>query len=173
MDRPPVSLAELRDTALGYAARGWHVFPLHTWRDGRCSCGNGGCPRPAKHPRTRHGLKEASIDSATIHAWWTRWPDANIAIATGAVSGIVVIDIDPRHGGPTSLEAWERDNGPLPRTLETETGGGGSHKVFLHPGFPVKNRTNLVPGVDVRGDGGYIVVPPSVHCSGGRYRWKR
>ena len=173
MGRPSVPGNDLRDAALSYAARGWHVFPLHTWRDGRCSCRRSACDSPAKHPRTTHGLKEASIDPPTIRAWWSRWPDANIGIATGAVSGFFALDIDPRHGGPASLEAWEREHGPLPRTLESETGGGGSHKLFLHPGFPVKNRTNFAPGIDVRGDGGYIDAPPSLHCSGGRYRWMR
>ena len=159
--------------ALGYVARGWAVFPLHTWREGRCSCSKEACDHPAKHPRTKHGVKDASTDPEVVRSWWARWPDANVGIATGAVSGFFALDIDPRHGGPASLEAWESEHGALPQTLESETGGGGSHKLFHHPGLSVKNRTNLAPGVDVRSDGGYIVAPPSLHPSGRRYQWKR
>jgi hypothetical protein len=131
------------------------------------------CDSPAKHPRTDHGLKDASTDSATIHKWWSRWPDANVAIVTGKASGVIALDIDPRHQGIDSLATWEQQHGAFPPTLESETGGGGLHKLFLHPGFPVKNRINLARGVDVRGDGGYIVAPPSIHSSGRRYRWIR
>jgi len=126
-----------------------------------------------KHPRTEHGLKDATIDEATIFGWWRRWPGANVGIVTGMASGLLVLDIDPRHGGVESLALLEREHGSLPETAEVSTGGGGRHILFLHPGFRVKNRANMMPGVDVRGDDGYIVAPPSLHASGRRYEWRR
>ena len=94
-----------------------------------------------------------------------------MAIVTGAVSGLVVVDIDPAHGGKDSLHQLERSHGPLPATLEALSGGGGRHLYFTHPGGVVHNRVGLAPGIDLRGDGGLIVAPPSVHPGGGRYRW--
>ncbi|MBI4581626.1 MAG: DUF3987 domain-containing protein, partial [Planctomycetes bacterium] len=105
-------------------------------------------------------------------AWWQRWPDANIGIQTGAPSGTVTLDIDPRHGGDSSLAALEAKHGELPATVEALTGGGGRHLSFQHPGGEVRNRTNLLPGIDVRGDGGYVVADPSIHASGIQYRWR-
>ena len=157
--------------ALGYADRGWPVIPLHTVRDGRCSCGKAKCDSPGKHPHTTHGLKDASTDERIIRQWWKRWPDANVGVVTGGRSGIVAIDIDPRHGGEDSLAGLERDHGELPETVEAITGGGGRHILFPHPGGYVKSR-NVTPGIDVKADGGYIVVEPSLHASGRRYAWE-
>ena len=105
-------------TALEYASRGWPVFPVHVPAGGGCSCGNPGCEHVGKHPRTQHGLLDATTDEATIRQWWTDWPDANIGFATGAASGIVVLDIDPRHGGDKTLAGWERQHGLLPHAVE-------------------------------------------------------
>jgi putative DNA primase/helicase len=117
------------------------------------------------------GLHDATTDEATIHGWWSQWPAANIAIATGAVSGLVVLDIDVDKGGLDSVHAWERKFGALPETLTSQTGSGGQHHLFQYPGFPVKNRVRIAPGIDVRGDNGYVVAPPSNHISGGSYSW--
>jgi len=159
------------DATLTYASRGWGVFPLHTPIGAGCSCGNPECERPGKHPRTLHGFRDASWDEKTIRQWWTQWPDANIGITTGAASGIVVFDIDPRHGGDDMLAEWEREHAPIPDTVEVCTGGGGRHIFFAHPGGHVKSR-GLAPGIDVKADGGYIVAPPSLHASGRRYEWE-
>jgi putative DNA primase/helicase len=147
---------------------GWQVFPLHSLRDGICTCGNSACASPGKHPRTAHGLKDATTDPEQIRAWWEQWPDANIGIATGAESDLVVIDVDPRHGG--TLEAL----GELPPTLTVHTGGGGWHLYLNYPdGMTIRNSasTKLGQGIDVRGEGGYVVAPPSLHVSGQRYTW--
>lgn len=166
-----------RDAALGYAARGWAVFPLHTILDGRCSCRRG-CPHAAKHPVTRHGLLEATVDPAQVRAWWGRWPWANVGVATGATSGLVVVDVDPAKGGGVSLDRVRSLMGSLPATLTAATGGGGWHLFFAHPGVEVRNTAGRLPGVaeplpglDLRGDGGYVVAAPSRHASGGTYRW--
>lgn len=155
-----------------YAARGWPVFPLHAVQDGRCTCGKADCQSPGKHPRPPRGLLDASTDADTIRQWWAKWPDANVGIVTGAASGLFVLDVDPGHGGDTSLADLLAVHGPLPETVESLTGGGGRHIFFKHPGGTIRNSAGkLGPGLDVRGDGGYIVAPPSVHVSGGCYQW--
>ncbi len=158
--------------ALWYASRGWPVLPLHAISGGRCTCGAADCASPGKHPRLPNGVHGATTDPTTIESWWTRWPDSGVGVATGAAAGVVVLDIDPRHGGGESLAALERVNGPLPQTVEAMTGGGGRHLLFRHPGGDIRNRSNVRPGIDVRGDGGYVVVAPSVHASGQTYCWR-
>lgn len=161
--------------ALEYAARGWRVFPLHSVADGRCSCGLRDCRDAGKHPRTEHGLHDACLDPSRITWWFAKWPDANLGIAAGATSGLVVLDIDPRHDGDESLAELQRRHGNLPATAEVLTGGGGRHLYFAHPGdgARLRNRAGLagLAGLDVRGDGGYVVAPPSLHASGQRYAW--
>jgi len=160
----------LVEVALRYAAHGWPVLPLHTPHGGRCSCTAADCGSPGKHPRTARGLHDASTDLDRIRAWWGRWPDANLGVATGAASGLLVLDVD-LPDGPATLARLETEHGRVPATCEQRTGSGGRQLLFAHPGQAVGNRTRLQPGIDVRGDGGYIVVPPSIHAKGGRYRW--
>ena len=163
----------LLESALHYARQGWPVLPLHSIRAGRCSCGRD-CGRAAgKHPRTPHGSSDASVDEAVIRAWWARWPAANLGVATGSVSGLLVLDVDPAHGGDESLEALVARHGSPARAPMSLTGGGGRHLLFAHPGFLVPSRCGAPgPGLDVRGDGGYIVAPPSRHRSGRLYEWE-
>lgn len=119
-------------------------------------------------------MKDASHDVATVDLWWATWPDANIGLACGAQSGVVVIDIDQRHGGYASFEEWESLRGqPLDTTLIALTGGGGRH-IFVqypHDGIPIPNRNGWLNGVDVKSDGGYVILAPGTHISGGVYRW--
>lgn len=166
-------MTDLLDQALGYAARGWHILPLHSVApDGACTCGRGDdCPSPAKHPRTRNGLLEATTDPDTIRAWFARWRDLNLGIRTGVISGILVLDVDPDHGGELSLEDLEQSYHPLPPGPRGLTGGDGMHYLFVHPDGEWGNRAAFRPGLDIRGDGGYIVAPPSLHISGNRYEW--
>lgn len=159
--------------ALALAALGIAVFPLHTPDGaGGCSCGRA-CGRDAgKHPRTPNGLLDAATDPATVAGWWGRWPGANVAAATGRASGFWVLDVDPGAGGEASIARLEGEYGELPPTWALETGGGGLHAWFRRPGAPVPcSVARLGPGLDVRGNGGYAVAPPSRHRSGGRYRW--
>jgi len=156
----------LLQAAMQYAGIGWLVLPLHNPVDGACSCGRA-CPSPAKHPRTLHGLQDATIDEATIAKWWRRWPEANIGVATGAQSGIIVLDVD----NLMSLRHLEAFHGHLPETASAIT-GKGKHLYFVHPIDHLSNSVNrLGPGLDIRGDGGYCVSPPSKHISGAVYRW--
>jgi hypothetical protein len=166
------------DAALAHARRGWPVFPLFepVWLlEGEpvvCSCGDGDCANIGKHPRTRRGFKDATTDEGEIRKAWEASPTANIGVPTGAVSGMVVLDIDPRHGGDDSLEALEAEYGKMPHTVEQLTGGGGRHLCFRHPGGTIRNKVGVRPGIDIRGDGGYIVVEPSLHASGRRYAFE-
>ena len=151
--------------------RGWSVLPLHYPVNQHCSCNNPNCTSQGKHPLTSHGLKDASASLEKVRLWWEENPNANCGILTGIESGIVVLDVDPRHGGLDSLAELQTQYGELPATLKVHTGGNGLHFYFKHPGVPIKNRTNMLPGLDFRGDGGYVVAPPSVHISQSSYLW--
>ena len=160
--------------AVVYARRGWPVFPCHSPvpLPVACTCGMPDCASPGKHPRIRRGLHSATTDEPQVRRWWERWPHANVGIRTGAESCLVVVDIDPAHGGTESLERLVNSNGRFFDTTRTvRTGGGGWHFYFRHPGGLVRNDTGrrLGPGIDVRGDGGYVLAPPSLHSSGNRY----
>jgi hypothetical protein len=159
--------------AEAYAARRWPVFPLHTPDSrGRCSCGRRLCDDAGKHPRTRRGVLDATVDGRIIEAWWRVWPSANLAIATGP-AGLAVLDVDPEHGGLESLERLGRRGIDLPLTLEARTGSGGRHLYYRRPdGIRIRNSAGrLGPGLDIRGEGGYVVAPPSLHASGRPYTW--
>ena len=158
--------------ALSYSGLGWPVLPLHSINDDRCTCRKVKCDSPGKHPRTKNGLKNATTDTGNIEKWWEQRPEANVGIRTGAEAGIIAVDIDPDRGGSVSQADWERQHAPMPETVEAITGGGGQHLLFAHPGGHVHNRSDMLLGIDVRADGGYIVAPPSRHISGDRYQWK-
>ena len=162
-------------SALTYAVRGWLVFPVFEIMDsGRCACPRAGCDSGGKHPRTFHGPKDAITSEEQIRRWWSRWPNANVAISTGSESGLVVLDVDPRHDGMRSLEEVEHVlGGFLPESPTVITGGGGTHTYFTAPddGKPVPSVSSMLPGLDVKADGGYVVAPPSIHISGQRYTW--
>jgi hypothetical protein len=160
------------ESALTYAKRGWLVIPIHTpTSDGSCSCGRPECPSKGKHPRTTNGYKDGTTDEAKIRSWWSKWPNANVGIVTGAESNLVVLDVDPRHDGDKALADLEKLHTHLPKTALVHTGGNGFHHLFLHPGFPIKNKVGVAPGLDIRGDGGLIVAAPSLHQSGNHYEW--
>lgn len=151
----------IRDTALKYAAAGYAVMPVK---------------RSDKAPYTPHGLKDATKDPDTIRQWWEQWPDANVAIACGAVSGnLVVIDVDNKNGksGDLSIDIWESEHGDFPDTVVAHTGSGGKHYYFrVKDPKAFKNRVEAIPAVDIRGDGAYVVAYPSVHENGKMYTWR-
>lgn len=158
------------DIALGYAAQGLAVVPLWGPHGRRCSCRAGlNCDRPGKHPRTRHGVSGATTDTKRIRAW--KWETANIGIATGERSGLVVLDVDPRNHGHVELCKLIGRLGKLPEGPTAFTGGRGVHLLFRYPGIALRGKA--APGVDVKADGGYVVAPPSVHSSGRTYDWLR
>jgi putative DNA primase/helicase len=159
------------ECAMAYADLGWPVLPL--WSvdaNGDCLCGKKDCPSPGKHPHGKyahHGLKDATTDGGAIGQWFNDGP-INIGIRTGTESGLVALDVDPGHGGNESRKKL----GDLPSTPRVQTGGGGEHHFFKHPGGNVCNSAGaLGPGLDIRADGGYVVAPPSLHTSGKEYKW--
>jgi hypothetical protein len=120
-----------------------------------------------------NGVKDATLDEAVIRRWWRIWPTANIAIATGQKSGLLVLDEDSYKGGDVSLRELQLLYAKLPDTPQQLTGGGGIQYFFAHPGQPVKNSVqNLGEGLDIRSDGGYVIAPPSLHRSGKAYQWE-
>lgn len=158
--------------ALEYARQGRPVFPCHTPSHDGCSCHRAACSSPGKHPRTPNGLRDASTDTRVVADWWRRWPAANIGVVTGRPSGLVVLDVDPEHGGVDSMRQLVAEHGPLPPGPRVRTGSGGWHVMFTWPGHAVPNSASRIgPGVDIRGDGGYVIAPPSLHADGDRYVW--
>lgn len=161
------------DAALCYAERGWRVFPVHGIVRSRCTCGRRGCSSPGKHPLTRRGVHEATTDEDVIRDWWRRWRSANVGIATGRHSGIVVVDIDL----PLALASLDHVLGLLPVTLTGLTGGGGVHLVYSCDRMLSNSAGRLpgverdLPGIDLRADGGYVLAPPSIHSRGWSYGW--
>jgi hypothetical protein len=151
--------------------RGWAIFPCHSIVNGACSCNNPACDSPGKHPRTYNGVKGASKGIEVVLGWARQFPACNWGVATGEPSGIVVFDIDVRKAnGFESFESLLVEAGiTAVETFTVATGGGGRHLYFGWNGKPVKNRVNFRPGVDVRGDGGYVILPGSNHISGGAY----
>jgi putative DNA primase/helicase len=116
------SISSRKKQALSYAGRGWHVLPLFASSDGECTCSKGkSCLHAGKHPRTPKGVKDATIRRKTIKAWWSKWPHANIGIATGASSGIFVLDVDG-DVGKASLKALQTEHEQLPKTVTVKTG---------------------------------------------------
>lgn len=159
--------------ALAYAARDWAVLPI--WPpgpDGKCTCGKPDCDRPGKHPvgsLAPKGVFSSTKDPDLIRRWWTEHPDANVGIATGALSNMDALDVDGDEGEAT-LRGLEKVHGEIPETPESLTGGGGRH-VFFQYRSGLKNAVRFAPGLDLRTTGGYIVAPPSLHASGRRYAW--
>jgi putative DNA primase/helicase len=169
---------EALDLLLRYALRGLRVVPLNGLDGaGNCECQpwrdkkkKGPCPTPGKHPRLRKWQELATTDATIIRKWHKSYPRANWGIATGR--GVFVLDNDPRHGGDDSLAVLVSRHGPLDDTLQALTGGGGSHRYYSVPsGVIIPNDVAFMPGLDVRVDGGQVVVPPSLHKSGNRYQW--
>lgn len=169
-------LADLRRAALNLSARGLRVHPLHGiavhWH---CTCSQPSkCQHPGKHPRLKAWQSKASWRDDTIGEWWDQWPNSNVGVATGHSSGVLVIHID-RFYGEQSIASWEQAHGAFPVTWQSST-GNGRHIWFRYPPLTdrdIGNRVDLVRGVDVRGNGGYVVAPCSQHMNGKVYQWVR
>lgn len=160
MSAPAVDLSstELLDAALGYAAKNLPVFP---------------CNQQNKRPLVPNGLNDASTDQDTVRGWWERWPDAMIGMPTGARTGFWALDVD-------DPEAFEACAIKSPATRRCNT-GKGYHLLFKYdPAREIRNSQRHpktgwpfpgLPGCEVRGEGGYVIVPPSLHPNGRRYQW--
>jgi hypothetical protein len=141
--------------ALQLADHGMAIFP---------------CQPRDKRPATTHGVKDATTDRNVVARWWQQGPDCNIGVATGAISGIMVLDIDDLDA-EAELRKLEVQHAALPATVESIT-ARGRHLFFRWPDREIRNSAGrLAPGIDVRGAGGYVIVPPSLHPTGRRYAW--
>lgn len=176
---PQAAPMNMLPAALAYAQKlGWPVIPLHSVKDGHCTCNRVACKNQGKHPLGNlvpNGLKDASVDPEVITQWWRTAPWANIGVVTGVISGLAVLDVDTVKGGDESLFEIQQKHGKLPDTVMAVTGSGGNHYLLKHPGPEIKIKnsvSNLGRGLDIRGDGGYIVVAPSLHLHGRRYEWE-
>ncbi len=143
--------------ARDYLRRGWSVIPIRA--------------REKVPSVAWETYQSRRATEAEVNAWFYRHPQANVGIVTGEISNLAVLDVDPQHGGAQSLRELEGQNEPLPRTVEAITGGRGRHLYFAYPPRPLRNRAGIAPGIDLRGQGGLIVAPPSIHPSGRPYTW--
>lgn len=154
----------IMEAALSYAKKGWYVFP---------------CRPNLKIPLTKHGVKDATTDESTIKAWWTRWPDANVALACGQRSGVYVVDVD--FEPEKNVDGWEslEDFPEMPMTVRQDSPRGGAHFLFK-TNDPPRNKNNFRNGIDIRSEGYYIMLTPSVsvqpcfeeeHPEGIVYEW--
>ena len=143
------------DAALGYSQRGFSIIPIK--------------PRDKKPLIPWKPYQNRRATEKEIEAWWDKWPNANVGIVTGVVSGLVVIDLDTQKA-KDNLKALlpDYDLTSVPRSRT----GNGWHLFFKHPGEPIQHRAGVIAGLDVRSDGGYVVAPPSVHSSGKVYQWE-
>ena len=146
--------------ALDYTRIGWHVFPIQ--------------PKSKIPFGGTHGHKDASTNPTVIHQWASKYGECNLGLATGKPSSCWVWDVDPRNGGDISLRDAEEKHGKLPDTLISHTPGGGVHYLFAMPkdGGDIPCTSNALPGCDVKGTGGYVVIPPSVGANGREYAWE-
>jgi Bifunctional DNA primase/polymerase, N-terminal len=153
----PVEAPQTLAAALAYLDLGWSVIPA---------------PVGAKRslvPWKRYQQTRPRPDE--WKAWARRWPRANLAVITGRLSGVVVVDVDPGRGGAAGIAGLEREHGVLPSTAVVATPSDGYHLYYRHPGGRVANSAGLLaPGVDVRGDGGLALLPPSRRGEG-VYEW--
>ena len=145
----------LLEHALKYAELGWKIIPI--------------VPRQ-KVPLTAHGVKDATDHPDVIRAWWEHWPDANIAVACGAASGVYAIDVDVKQAENVNGHESLKEFPPLPETIRQDTPRGGFHALYRATDPPA-NRTGFRPGIDIRSDGYYVVVAPSIHPNSGQYAW--
>jgi hypothetical protein len=150
-----LELLTSRDAVLAYRARGFSVIPIK--------------PKEKKPIVAWEPYQKEPASEATIQHWFESWPNANVGIVTGAVSGLVVIDVDTPETKDKLRELVPGfDFTAVPRSRT----GKGWQLFFQHPGVSTPNRAGIVPGLDVRGDGGYVVAPPSIHPNGKQYRWE-
>jgi len=143
------------EAALKYAQFGWAVFP---------------CAPRQKIPLTPHGVKDATRDAAQIRAWWDKWPEANIAVACGELSGVYVVDIDIKQATGVNGHISLQEFPDLPETVRQKTPRGGFH-AFYKTANPPANKNGFRPGIDIRSNGYYVVLAPSIHPNGSQYKW--
>jgi predicted P-loop ATPase len=130
------------------------------------------CGAGTKKARLKDWPNKASTDPAQIEKWFGGRSQSNPAVVAGFESGFFILDVDPKHGGAETLAAWVEKHGPLPETLTLKTPSGGRHLYFRWPnGGGIGNRGHVDAGIDIRGEGGYALIPPAVMADGTLYEW--
>jgi hypothetical protein len=164
------------ESAMRHATRGWLICPSHNPTKNGCSCGKADCRSPGEHPRTPSGIQDATAGFTEVDALWSKWKDANILIVTGIESGIVVLRIDEQEGGAESLSDLEWQFDQLPEGPRVNTGKGFdiyfAYPETLPAGTLIQKLFRLSKGIDVCGDGGYVLGAGSVDKFGKRYGWR-
>lgn len=161
-ERVTDTVASMKEWALKYAGMGLAVFPIK---------------EKEKAPATPHGCKDATTDTLQIKTWWNVNPMYNIGIATGSRSGglvVIDLDVDEEKGknGYEVFKEWQQEHGDLPETCQSITGRGGYH-LFYRDAARHQNAQSLYEGIDIRGEGGYVLAPPSIHPNGRTYEWEQ
>jgi hypothetical protein len=165
------------DHALNYAEEWkWAVFPCYSVDriSLKCSCGRLDCKNPGKHPRTKNGSLNASLDTVAVESMFLGcdFDNSNIGIATGSISNLIVVDVDEGKGGNWRDLLIGDVNEMALKTPRVKTGAGLHFYYKLPPGQVIKNSASvLAPHIDIRGEGGYVIAPPSRHFSGKNYEW--
>lgn len=164
------------DQALQWAHMGVRVFPLHPITEGMCGCGDPTCSRAGKHPRVKRWQDLATVDESQIRSWWRQCPNAGIAGYAGKTAdgaALLILDVDGDRG-EESLGNAQREHGELPVTFTTKTPRGRHLWFFVEDGIgaPAPMPTRCFPdlGMDIRAQGGFVVLPPSEHRSGEKYQ---
>ncbi len=162
-------MSRLLDVALEMASHGWRVFPVFAPKpDGSCSCSSDECRKAGKHPAITKWQERATTDTAQINTWWEHWPNANVAIATGKASNLLVLDAD----GPKGQMEIDQRGTPLAPSVRTGRVDGGTHFYFTCPSdFDARNFASELPGLDARANGGYVIAAGSKHETGHTYHW--
>ena len=154
--------------ALKLARAGFYVFPLHTIKNNNCTCNaKGNCNSAGKHPVYKNWQSTATKDPEAIRQLWQSNPSYNIGIKTG--DGLIVVDVDLKNNGLENYNALIEENGET-KTFIVTTGSGGKHLFYTDPSKKITNRTGVVGGIDIRGNGGYVVAVTSLHKSGNKYK---
>jgi len=154
-----------------YIDKNWNIIPIYSVIDGVCRCGRSNCPAPGKHPML-NDWKRFQNDRVThdqLDAWIEEYPDSNYAVITGKISDLVVVDVD----GELGKNSFKEHINEFPSTLISKT-GKGYHLYYKYPTDQrrVKNAVGIYNGIDIRADGGYVLIPPSKHISGNIYQWE-
>jgi len=161
--------------ALYYATLGWRIIPNHACVNGKCTCWRKSeCLSPGKHPRFNEWQLKATTEPTEIVAWFKDyWPNSNIGVATGKASNLFLVDIDTKDGGVEKWVELIKKYGDIPPTPIAKTGSDGRHICFQCPStITIPTKAKLFPGIgiDVRGEGGQAVLPPSRNANG-NYEW--
>lgn len=154
-----------KDAAVLINQYGLALFPVQGFVNGLCTCGHKDCTSPGKHPATPDGFKSATKDPETLGRLWAGRKGLNVGVATGAPSGVFVVDIDSKEGEDALVAL-----GAIPSTLTVKT-GKGRHLYFKYPDEEIITKRGILPGVDIRGDGGYVCGVGTHHYSGAVYQW--